>query len=262
MLKVCRNPKCPEYGHVEKDPDAKYCGHCGTELMEKEKNPPPPEQFDDFPRQKLKEIIKKYGTSVVNNQQRLEQIVRGSLGGYQREINILVLTLREGITAEILSSKEYMLDSELASYYTDLLVYDHSLIEEGARWAVESWTFALGITEEAKERGHDQKDKVDADKPVKEEAVSGKEHVSTSNVPKWIEAWEKEEKEKLKSTTLATKDSLRENTDKKKERKNSTAKTEVSDEPVYKRFNIKGLLIAGVIIYIIIFIFFILLNSL
>lgn len=143
MSKVCRNPRCLKYGQIEETPDARFCRECGKELQEEDTGSPLNDYFEEFPRHMLKEIIKEYGTSVVNDPRRCEGLIRDFCGPYQKEINLLVLSLKDGIPVEFLLSKEGVSTDVLISRLKRKLQKNLSLTEGASEWAVVSWVLAL-----------------------------------------------------------------------------------------------------------------------
>lgn len=100
------------------------------------------------PRQVLAHIISQYGPEVCSNPSRVEALLRDMCGEYRREINLLVSALKDKVAADLLSAPAAPI-SLLVSRLTTRLRDNHSLTDEAARWAVESWALALGrITRE------------------------------------------------------------------------------------------------------------------
>ncbi|MCJ7529544.1 MAG: hypothetical protein MUO64_00760 [Anaerolineales bacterium] len=62
--------------------------------------------MDDFPRQKLYEIISQYGCEVLNDPRRLGGLLRDYCSSYKREINVLVAALKERVPFELLKMKD------------------------------------------------------------------------------------------------------------------------------------------------------------
>lgn len=105
--------------------------------------------MNNIPRQKLRELIIQYGRELCDNPQRCEALLRDVCGEYRREIFTLINALKARVAADLSASTgreplpllrsrlEYRLQDELA------------ISEEAARWAVDSWAFALGLITEA-----------------------------------------------------------------------------------------------------------------
>ena len=61
--------------------------------------------MDNLPRQKLGEIIARYGHDLSDDPRRTEALLRDHCGAYKREIFVLVSALREQVAADLLSSQ-------------------------------------------------------------------------------------------------------------------------------------------------------------
>ncbi|MGD0534667.1 MAG: zinc finger AN1 domain-containing stress-associated protein [Methanoregula sp.] len=114
------------------------------------KTPVPPkkinEDIDNIPREKLREIVKTYGETIIENPKRLRAILKDlCLGKNTREINAIMSSLEEKIPQEILKSKNTVplkillpqLKKRLSenTYYSDDLVI----------WSIKSWALALEV---------------------------------------------------------------------------------------------------------------------
>jgi hypothetical protein len=108
--------------------------------------------LDDLPRQKLREIIAKYGTSIINDAAKVKGLLLDhcapfkpqSGNDFQKEIHILTLALSQNIPQELLSISanepfEFK-RGRLQKRLTDLATNDAA-----AKWAVESWAEALSV---------------------------------------------------------------------------------------------------------------------
>jgi hypothetical protein len=109
--------------------------------------------LNNFPRQKLQEIVGQRGVSILDD----PKMVKGLLYDYcssssfqskatlQREINAILMALDQRIPQDILvasKSRTFELQrNSLKKRLTDL-----ALDEEVAQWAVESWAEALGVS--------------------------------------------------------------------------------------------------------------------
>lgn len=100
----------------------------------------------EFPRQKLRDILVTYGASVCEDPRRLEGLLKDVLRNeFRRETFVLVSALNEEVAHDLKHSRSGMppnvLAGMLARRLYDTLGFDHGV----ARWAVESWAFALNI---------------------------------------------------------------------------------------------------------------------
>lgn len=101
--------------------------------------------MDDLPRQKLGEIISRYGQAIGDDPRKCEGLLKDLCGEYRREIFVLVSALKERVAAELLAMpgglpREVTLARLIRRLHDNL-----GLTEEVARWAVESWAMALGV---------------------------------------------------------------------------------------------------------------------
>jgi hypothetical protein len=60
--------------------------------------------MNNIVRQKLREIIVKFGQSLVEDSPRCEGLLRDLIGIYKIEINVLILSLKEGVVSALLNS--------------------------------------------------------------------------------------------------------------------------------------------------------------
>ena len=104
--------------------------------------------LNDFPRQKLREIIVNFGVSITDNRERCRGLLLDYIGSgsYRQEINILMAVLEEQVVEDLLHAP---LQVPLELHFTRLekRVHENRAInEQAARWGVEAWAFALGIS--------------------------------------------------------------------------------------------------------------------
>jgi len=100
--------------------------------------------MNDLPRRKLGEIVAKHGASVVENPRRCEGLLRDYCGRFRREVSVLTMAIEERVPLDLLAAKNtprQVILNRLAQRLCDNL----ALSETAARWAVNSWAFALGI---------------------------------------------------------------------------------------------------------------------
>jgi len=70
-------------------------------------------------------------------------------GEYRREVNVLVGALRERVAVDLLASQDGLPPEVLLKRLTKRLVDHLAFAEDAARWAVESWSVALGVVSSA-----------------------------------------------------------------------------------------------------------------
>lgn len=103
--------------------------------------------LNDFPRQKLREIIVDSGVSVTENRERCRALLLDYIGSgsYRQEINVLMAVLEEQVVDDLLHMSTQM-PLELYLIRLEKRVHENRAInEQAARWGVEAWAFALGI---------------------------------------------------------------------------------------------------------------------
>jgi hypothetical protein len=99
--------------------------------------------ISDVPRQKLCEIVGRFGKSVADDPRRCEGLLRDFCGGYRREIHALVNALKEKTVEELLSASDGVPQEVLAARLAKRLEDFRGLDKELAYWAVVSWGVAL-----------------------------------------------------------------------------------------------------------------------
>ena len=106
--------------------------------------------MNNLPRQKLCELIARFGTSLCDEPGRCEGYLRDYCPQHRREVNVLVTALKESVAADLLSVSESMPVEVVLGRLVKRLRDHHGTEEQTARWAVESWALALGkITKES-----------------------------------------------------------------------------------------------------------------
>lgn len=101
--------------------------------------------MNEQPRQKLCEIIVRYGEAASEDPRRCEALLRDLCGQHRREISLLVSAMRDGVPEQLRSSKGGIPQAVLVGRLTTRLCDNLGLAPEAATWAVESWALALGI---------------------------------------------------------------------------------------------------------------------
>lgn len=100
--------------------------------------------ISDVPRQKLCEIVGRFGNAVADNPRRCEGLLRDYCGSYRREIHALVNALQEKTAEELLSASDGVPKEVLIGRLVRRLEDFRGLDKELAHWAVVSWGIALG----------------------------------------------------------------------------------------------------------------------
>lgn len=104
--------------------------------------------MNDFPRQKLKQILAKYGREICSDARRCENLLRDLCGSYRREINVLVNAIEERVPLDLLAANRSMPLELLLTRIEKRLEEQTALTADAARWAVESWASALNLATE------------------------------------------------------------------------------------------------------------------
>ena len=101
--------------------------------------------MNDEPRQKLRELIVEYGRSLCDEPNRCEALLKDYCGIYKREIFVLVSALRKKVPDDLLKSSAGVPQEIVIGRLCKQLEVELAMTAEAARWAVESWTLALGF---------------------------------------------------------------------------------------------------------------------
>ena len=112
----------------------------------------------DVPRQKLCEIVGRFGKAVADDPHRCEGLLRDFCGGYRREIHALVNALKEKTAEELLSASDGVPQEVLAARLAKRLEDVRGLDKELAYWAVLSWGVALGRFSPAEAESRDKEE--------------------------------------------------------------------------------------------------------
>jgi hypothetical protein len=98
----------------------------------------------DLPREYLCDLIRSYGTIILDDPRKGNAILNDYFGGeFKKERNSLVTALNEGIPQELLKSENIVPNNILFDRFKKRLMDNYGVNEELAFWAVESWALAL-----------------------------------------------------------------------------------------------------------------------
>ncbi|MDM8568229.1 hypothetical protein QUF50_01675 [Thiotrichales bacterium HSG1] len=102
--------------------------------------------MQDFPREKLKELVEQQGSMLGEDAERCEFFLRNACGSeYKREVFVLVNAVKEGIPKE-LANPPQALSLDIVSDYLSQRLFDNLWLDRVAsEWAVQSWGIALGL---------------------------------------------------------------------------------------------------------------------
>lgn len=102
--------------------------------------------MNDLPRETLCQLVSRYGDSLCEDPRRCEALLRDLCGQYQREIAVLVTALQQRVAADLLASQEGVPQQVLFARLAQRLHDNVGMAKDLARWAVETWAFALGVS--------------------------------------------------------------------------------------------------------------------
>ena len=99
----------------------------------------------DEPRQKLRELIIEYGRSLCDDPRRCEALLKDYCGQHKREIFVLVSALKNRVAEDLIKTSAGVPLALVMGRLNQRLEDELGLAEDAARWAVETWTLALGM---------------------------------------------------------------------------------------------------------------------
>jgi uncharacterized protein YegL len=108
--------------------------------------------MDDLPRQKLIELIRRYGREIAGDARRCEALLHDACPQHKREVVMLVSAAKESVGIELLKNASGLPTAVLLARLARGLHDNLGMAEDFARWAVESWASALGIAVPDSER--------------------------------------------------------------------------------------------------------------
>ena len=100
---------------------------------------------NNLARQCLVELVAEHGPELADDSRRLEAFLTDYCPECRREIFALVAASRQGVAVELRQHNATIPAELLVPRMAERLEEAYGLSSEGARWAVDSWTFALGI---------------------------------------------------------------------------------------------------------------------
>ncbi|MBN8564825.1 MAG: PhnD/SsuA/transferrin family substrate-binding protein [Leptolyngbya sp. UWPOB_LEPTO1] len=106
--------------------------------------------MDNASRKILRELVEELGSNIPENLQKWRGYLNDRLAYYKLERQALTTALNDSIPEELLSSQVSVSPQVQIERLALRLVEHHGLQPEVARWAVESWALALGISDSKK----------------------------------------------------------------------------------------------------------------
>jgi hypothetical protein len=101
--------------------------------------------MNDIPRQKLAELVGRFGFPLCEDHQRCEGLLKDVCGKYKAEINVLVCAARDNVGKELLQTSSGLSKEILIKRLTNRLHENLGIDIKLAQWGVETWALALGI---------------------------------------------------------------------------------------------------------------------
>jgi hypothetical protein len=99
-----------------------------------------------IPREKLKELVAKNGDALLQDPDRCEGLLKDHCGAHRREISALLVALEERIPLELQSSWQTAMTPEaMRARLVQRLEENRGLAPDVANWAVDAWSYALGV---------------------------------------------------------------------------------------------------------------------
>jgi outer membrane protein assembly factor BamB len=102
--------------------------------------------MNNVPRQKLREIVAQYGRSICDNPQQCKGLLLDQCGEYKREVNILIAALEEHVVDDLMHISAGVPTELVLTRLSERLYDNRGMEKEAARWGVESWALALGMS--------------------------------------------------------------------------------------------------------------------
>jgi hypothetical protein len=101
----------------------------------------------EMPRETLKQLVDKNGDSLLEDRDRCEGLLKDYCGGHRREISALVGALEERVPLELRSSWQTAMTPEaMRARLVQRLEDNRGLAPEIASYAVDAWSYALGVS--------------------------------------------------------------------------------------------------------------------
>jgi hypothetical protein len=100
-------------------------------------------KMNDAVQAKLREIVIRYGVSVIDEPLRCQGLLNDLCPSSRREINSLILVLKAGVPVDLLKAGKNTPRQALCTRLSRQVTDNIGLSEDVARWAVESWARAV-----------------------------------------------------------------------------------------------------------------------
>lgn len=111
-------------------------------------------------KQKLKDIINAYGVSILNEPKRIEAMLKDYCYENKKEIFLIMSAINENIAQELQNTKHAAAQLGIVNRLIERLCDNLGIAEVNAKWAVESWIYALDLNKEADVQESENKDNI------------------------------------------------------------------------------------------------------
>lgn len=96
-------------------------------------------------REKLKDIVSTYGISICSEPKRVESLLKDYCYENKKEIFLIISAINENIALDLQSCKHIKAQSGIVNRLIKKLCDNLGITEANAKWAVESWIYALDL---------------------------------------------------------------------------------------------------------------------
>lgn len=98
---------------------------------------------NEYVIEKLGEIMVEHGVELCSNVPRLNAFLQDYCAKYRKEINLLIMAVRENIVQDLLNQFDTKVDQHMLSNFVDRLYMEAGIEEQSAKWAIFAWCQAL-----------------------------------------------------------------------------------------------------------------------
>ena len=108
--------------------------------------------MNNEPARILASLVARYGTTLAYDPLRCEGLLRDTCSRSNREIFVLVNTVRQQVPADLLNPRHSLPFPLFKGFLVKRLQDELGFSDEAAQWAVDAWSVALGIPDEQPHR--------------------------------------------------------------------------------------------------------------
>ena len=101
--------------------------------------------MNPLPQQILRKLLADYGTTLLDDPERVDAFLADLCGEYRRERYLIVQAMRWRVPTDLLSQPQGA--ANVGPRISRRLQEQYGLSEEAAQWTTESWAIALNIEE-------------------------------------------------------------------------------------------------------------------